>query len=385
MFDLLGVRYLVAKHDLRQTDLNELLGKVERTELLYVHPVTVGGVTREAIFQHAPNETPLTVSSPFVGTVRFDYGVHDAALLDPAADGVVFSVVATHRSGTREVLWQGLYAPGSPDDPETALDGGPGRSKCRNRMIPWSSWPSERTFACQRINGLGRVEQHPSRRCQRRGSRYNTPELVANIDGTYIFENPTSTPRAFLVHDVTVVPNLDAARAVFTSASDRFSNGALRVTDIDVTRQAVVEASPQEVPASLRRGDECSASGPDDQVEITKYEADRVVVEVTSSCDALLVLSDTHFPGWQATVDGELVDIHPTDMALRGVVVGPGRSEVVFSYRPASFRTGIALAAVGLLAICAAGLLVRRSNRKIAPAGLADQPSAAGTVTEQPE
>ena len=163
---------------------------------------------------------------------------------------------------------------------------------------------------------------------------------------------------------------------MFTSASDRFSNGALRVTDIDVTRQAVVEASPEEVPASLRRGDECSASGPDDQVEITKYEADRVVVEVTSSCDALLVLSDTHFPGWQATVDGELVDIHPTDMALRGVVVGPGRSEVVFSYRPASFRTGIALAAVGLLAICVAGLLVRRSNRKIAPAGPA---------TEQPE
>ena len=61
-------------------------------------------------------------------------------------------------------------------------------------------------------------------------------------------------------------------------------------------------------------------------------------------CAGLLVLSDTYFPGWQATVNGEAGEIHPTNIAFRGVVVGAGPTEVVFRYRPANFRAGIGVA-----------------------------------------
>ena len=299
MFDLLGSA--LPRGEARSTAAQPRrgLGSVEPTDLLNVRPVTIGGETRDAIFQHAPNETPLALSSPFQGQVHFDFGVADKFLLDPVADGVTFSVVATHRSGTRETLWQGLYNPGHPEDPT-----GPGwrtgmvdvsasddpvvelalRTDARsNGSTDWAAWSEVHVDDTNAAPGATR-----------------SPELVADIDGTFIFENPNAAPRAFLVHDVTIVPDLDTARATFAAASERFSNGALIVKDIDVTREAVVEASPEEVPASLRRGDECPVDGSADQVQITEYEADRVALEVTSSCDALLVLSDTYFPGWQA-------------------------------------------------------------------------------------
>ena len=165
-----------------------------------------------------------------------------------------------------------------------------------------------------------------------------------------------------------MVPDIDAAEEAFAAGSDHFGNGALRV-GFDATERAIVEAEPDEIPASLAPGPSCASS--DSEARITKYEADEVAIEVDAACAGLLVLSDTYFPGWQATVDGKAAKIHPTDLALRGVVVGPGRSEVVFRYRPSSFRAGVVVAVVGILAMAGAGAwgIVLRRRAGAAQAG----------------
>ena len=347
MFDLLGVRYIVSRQDANVV-LRELLPPGTTTDLLNVRTVTVGGQPRQAIFEHATSETPLSLPSPVIGAVTFDYGVDDVSLTDPTADGVQFSVIATRASGDSEVLWEALYAPGDPLDPD-----GPGwregsvdiaasddpvvelrlRTDARsNTVYDWAAW------SAFRFEGMG-------------GELSSKPfEQVAEVDGTLIYENPSAAPRAFVVHDVTVVPDIDAGEAAFEAASDRFGNGALRVNGFDVTERAIVEAESDQIPAALSVGQPgCAVVA--DEVKITKYESDEVRLQVESACTGLVVLSDTYFPGWQATVNGESAEIHPTDMAFRGVVVGPGRSEVVFRYRPASFRSGVivAFAAVGTM------------------------------------
>ena len=180
----------------------------------------------------------------------------------------------------------------------------------------------------------------------------------------HLYENPSATPRAFVVHQVSVVPDTDAAEATFAAASERFPNGALRLTGFDITERAVVEAGAEELPASLV-GDTPSCDGTTDRVEITAYDSDEVRVDVDSACAGLLVLSDTYFPGWQATVDGRSATIHPTNMAFRGVVVGAGRSEVVFRYHPPAFRAGIYVAIAAIVAMVATGLVpaIRRRRR----------------------
>ncbi len=98
------------------------------------------------------------------------------------------------------------------------------------------------------------------------------------------------------------------------------------------------------------------------------YHADEVRLQVDAACAGLLVLSDTYFPGWTATVDGKASEIYPTDITFRGVAVPAGRSEVVFRYRPTTFRNGIVVAAGAVVVMSGAGVffaLRRRRARRV--------------------
>jgi hypothetical protein len=80
-------------------------------------------------------------------------------------------------------------------------------------------------------------------------------------------------------------------------------------------------------------------------------DANRVALTVDAPADGFVVLADTFYPGWQATVDGQPTPIWPANLALRAVAVEAGRHEVIFEYRPASFRLGLAISSAALLAV----------------------------------
>ena len=111
----------------------------------------------------------------------------------------------------------------------------------------------------------------------------------------------------------------------------------------DPRSEAVIEPGADIV---LPGGD---ASG--DGVEMLEQRPERVRIAVHSASAALLVLSDPYYPGWKATVDGAPARIVRTNVALRGVRVGPGSHEVVFTYEPAWFGLGAAISAAALCAL----------------------------------
>ena len=82
------------------------------------------------------------------------------------------------------------------------------------------------------------------------------------------------------------------------------------------------------------------------------------MVAARVTAPALLVLSDSFFPGWEALVDGTRAPIVCADYAFRGVALAAGEHRVEFRYRPRSFRAGVALAAGGL--VLALGAALRR-------------------------
>ena len=124
-----------------------------------------------------------------------------------------------------------------------------------------------------------------------------------------------------------------------------------------------------EPPPSGRRGGHEAA--------ITCYSAHRVCVEVdgaqrppavpraksplpgAAGLPATLVLSDTHYPGWRAYVDGRREVIQPSHEMLRGVRIAPHVRAVTFVYHPKSFMLGVAvsLLAGALVVFCAAQVL----------------------------
>lgn len=93
----------------------------------------------------------------------------------------------------------------------------------------------------------------------------------------------------------------------------------------DPTKETIVEG------LRLTAADTGNARG---SVKIVSYENNGVVLEVKSQRAGLLVTSEALYPGWVATVNGRKVPIVPTNVAFRGIPVGPGEQRVVMEYRP---------------------------------------------------
>ena len=59
-----------------------------------------------------------------------------------------------------------------------------------------------------------------------------------------------------------------------------------------------------------------------------------VVLEVAVERDSWLVLADTYYPGWTATIDGRPTEIFQTNLAFRSISVPPGAHVIRFDYHP---------------------------------------------------
>lgn len=88
----------------------------------------------------------------------------------------------------------------------------------------------------------------------------------------------------------------------------------------------------------------------------------RVTVTGIDTDGSYLVLTDSDYPGWTATVDGVVRPIETANLFFRAVALDPGDSEVTFSYESRPFERG-RLIALLTLAI-ALGLFVLLETRQ---------------------
>jgi uncharacterized membrane protein YfhO len=106
---------------------------------------------------------------------------------------------------------------------------------------------------------------------------------------------------------------------------------------------------------------------------VTGRSLNTVDVATHTSTPGLLVLNETWYPGWQATVDGQPAPVWRVDYVLRGVVVPAGDHRVQFVFRPLSVYGGLAvsLATLGACVIALAWSVVARRARARRGAGAA--------------
>ena len=195
-------------------------------------------------------------------------------------------------------------------------------------------------------------------------SRMRGLRLVGKDGDTRVYENTRAYPRAWVVHDVDVVDGVHEALA-FLRARARPERGAFVVKSFDPRHEAVVEdgGTSDAALSALTQGGRC-AGRDRDRVTVERYSANTVSLRVETPCAGLVVLPDTYFPGWTATVDGREQSIYPTDAAFRGVTVPAGVSRVEFRYEPRTFSWGLVIALAGLVGFALVALTVAWRARR---------------------
>lgn len=89
-------------------------------------------------------------------------------------------------------------------------------------------------------------------------------------------------------------------------------------------------------------------------------------VESETETDGWLVISDTYYPGWKASIDGQPTEIYRANHTMRAVKLAAGRHMVSFVFAPPILRIASYIALVALAAsvlMIAAGWFMNRRSR----------------------
>jgi hypothetical protein len=98
---------------------------------------------------------------------------------------------------------------------------------------------------------------------------------------------------------------------------------------------------------------------------IRTYEPERIVVDVQTAQEALLMLTEAAYPGWEVAVNGSPISPIIVDLYFQGVILPVGSHQVTFTFAPDSYRYGRWLTMGGLLLfLILIGALVNRSVAK---------------------
>ena len=149
--------------------------------------------------------------------------------------------------------------------------------------------------------------------------------LLGQTTQADIYENAHALPRVWLATEARVLgeqATLEVIRTGRLPGGERW----------EPLRTAFVESEPTTLPA---------ASASEGSAEVTRYEPNRVDVRTRAEAPSILVLSENHYPGWRAYLDGESVGVLRVDYNLRGVFVPTGTHDVQFVYRPKSVLVGL--------------------------------------------
>lgn len=248
----------------------------------------------------------------------------------------------------REVRRLGCYETPVPEawqDLSRLVKGGDYRSAIAVNVDP------DRFAALLDLAGVVEVTEilgRPSRGLGARFAKNERPvERLARGMSVSIRPNRDALPRAYVVGAYEVTPDDTAIRRIAVGALD-YRNSVLLDRAPELAEPRVDRMYP---------------------ARIVSDEAERVEVASEAPAAGLLVLSDTYYPGWHASIDGEPAPILRANGLFRAVAVRAGEHRVVFEYMPKSLRIGAGISGMALLLTIWVSLRQRRAASRAAMPG----------------
>lgn len=144
----------------------------------------------------------------------------------------------------------------------------------------------------------------------------------------YVYDNQTALPRAYMADDTRIAKTVLQAEQILADTSFMPGRSVIAEEPLEIKAEGILHADTQ----------------------ITDQSDTRVSVSVSRlNKQAVLVLADTYYPAWKATLDGKPVRIYPVNINQRGVIVPSGNHSVTFFYESTLFKIGSIITATAFV------------------------------------
>ncbi len=356
LFELSSVKYIASLRPfiIPNRMIDEMLaqnrGRLIRGKEAAIAPrsFVLSGGSRDALGEHPPYERMpyrIHLASDAKQIFDFSYAL-DSAVFDKTGDGVEFTVELKEPSGRITKQFSRYIDPKHNAAERRWLDGQIDLSAWKNQTVEllfttapgpkgdtswdWAAW-----------SGF-HFEGHET---QDDASPFR---LIYNAEAK-IYRYGNVLPRAAIYHHAELVRSEAAALAKLADPSlDIFESVVLNDSALSAEQRAQVAADNREAPA------------PVEAASIRSYQSQDVQIEASLDRSGILVLNDTAYPGWTATVDGHVAEWTNANYLFRGVLLPPGKHAIRFRYQSKSFRRGVGISGLTMAALLAVGIVLPR-------------------------
>jgi hypothetical protein len=337
--DLLGVRYVLAGRikDITRDGLyydRALTATLRPGQRLELRSLPLGEFNRLGVMSSYRGP-----SRPGSEVARLELDAADAPTVIPLLDG-------THTA---------------------AADAEPGDGGALDRVQEWGAsgpdagadWVAQVEFPRRPVTGLTIVNTTPDATLEIRAlnlvddvrrASFSLP-MDDRVERTEFFDMKVydrreALPRAYLATGARVLDDDAALR---------------RLADPSFDPRSEILLAPSASSAAIE-----AVGSPSGTAELEVSEAEHVRIRTRSDGPAYLVLSDSWYPGWRASVDGTEAPISRANVLFRAVPVPAGDHVIELVYEPTSLRLGAAISAGSMLVGLAAWWVSARRRRTAA-------------------
>jgi len=255
-------------------------------------------------------------------------------------------------------------------------------SRPAQRAVGSEQWPAPSPLA----PGPSSLAPRPSPLVPRSSPLAPRPSPLARrmnlgVEDASLWHNPSCLPRAWIVHQLEVLPPLASNDPVETRSRTEevlCPEGRPR----DLGRSAVVESAHCPLPTAYcllptDRSAGLGANQPppphDESCRVVHYDPLRVEIKAELARPGLVVFCDQFYPGWKLRVEtagqgARSVPILRANRVMRGAWLPEGRHRLTYRYRPASVAWGALISGLAWIAliVCVGGSVVRVASRALA-------------------
>jgi hypothetical protein len=175
--------------------------------------------------------------------------------------------------------------------------------------------------------------------------------IFTSKEGIRVYENPRALPEAYASAQVQL--KTDPAKSLIDMKADIFSP----------QEQTIVEKNTnQEWPHELK----VLAQSPSNQqpvkaLPLSQIKNNHFHLNTAEKEPSFLTLTQTYYPGWKASIDGQEVPLYRANYLFQGLVLPAGQHSIDLVYTPTNFPLALLAAFLGLLT---AGILLFAREKK---------------------